>query len=77
MTESCDDILRLTECLIPQSTTVIDEFLVDEINRACCVAINKSTGDSGDFTIVDKVNNIVKVIKARYPNTAQQLLEAL
>lgn len=77
MTESCDDILRLTECLIPQNTTVIDEFLVDEINRACCVAINKSTGDSGDFTIVDKVNNIAKVIKARYPNTAQQLLEAL
>lgn len=55
MIESCDDILPLTEYLILQNTTIIDEFLVDEINRACYVAINKSTGYIEDFTIVDKI----------------------
>ncbi|MEY8423094.1 FG-GAP-like repeat-containing protein [Lachnospiraceae bacterium 38-14] len=73
MTESCDDILRLTECLIPQNGIVTDEFLIDEINRACLVAISKSTGDSGDYTIIEKVRKIALFIQEKYADTAEQL----
>lgn len=75
ITENCDDILRLTERLIPQNATIIDDFLIDEINRACLVAINKSSGDSGDFTTIARVNRIAKVIETKYADTAKRLLE--
>lgn len=75
MTDNCDDILRLTECLIPLDSAITDEFLVDEINRACLVAISKSTGDSGDYTIIEKVRKIALLIKEKYADTAEQLLK--
>ena len=73
MTENCDDILRLTECLIPPNGIITDEFLIDEINRACLVAISKSTGDSGDYTIIEKVRKIALLIQEKYADTAEQL----
>lgn len=73
MTENCDDILRLTECLIPENRIITDEFLVDEINRACLVAISKNTGDSGDYTIIEKVKKIALLIQEKYADTAEQL----
>ncbi len=73
MTENCDDILRLTECLIPENRKITDEFLIDEINRACLVAISKSTGDSGDYTIIEKVKKIALLIQKKYADTAEQL----
>lgn len=76
MTENCDDILRLTECLVPHETIAIDELLLDEINRACRVAISKNTGDSGDYTIIEKAEKIAKLIKVKYPDTANLLLKA-
>ena len=76
MTENCDDILRLTECLVPHETVTIDELLLDEINRACHVAISKNTDDSGDYTIIEKAKRIAKLIEAKYPDTANLLLKA-
>ena len=73
MTENCDDILRLAECLIPKNSIIADEFLIDEINRACLVAISKSTGDSGDYTIIEKVERIASFIKEKYADTAEKL----
>ena len=73
MTDSCDDILRLTDCLIPKNSDTIDEFLIDEINRACIVAIEKYNGDSGDYTIINKVKNIITLIKPKYPDTVDKI----
>lgn len=73
MTENCDDILRLTECLIPKNGITTDDFLIDEINRSCLVAISKSTGDSGDYTIIEKVKKIALLIQGKYADTAEQL----
>lgn len=73
MTENCDDILRLAECLLPKNSIMADEYLIDEINRACLVAISKSTGDSGDYTIIEKVERIALFIKEKYSDTAERL----
>lgn len=73
ITDNCDDIIRLIECLIPSKFNIIDEFLIDEINRACLIAISKSNGDSGDYTIVAKSEKISSLIKEKYPDTANQL----
>lgn len=71
ITDNSEDILRLAESLIPKEKHSIDEFLLDEINYACLLAVNKYTGDSADYTIIDKVNKIILVLKEKYPSTAE------
>lgn len=44
-----------------------------ESRRHCLIAISKSNGDSGDYTIVAKSEKISSLIKEKYPDTANQL----
>jgi outer membrane protein assembly factor BamB len=73
MTNNCDDILRMVENLFLKDNQPIDEFLVDELNRAGVVALKTNTNDSGDYNIIDIVKKMSALIEYKYPDTARQL----
>lgn len=73
MTNSCDDILHMVKSLIPLSDEHIDEFLIDELNRAGTLALQLNTDDCGDYSIIQIVKDISKLISKKYPKTAQSL----
>jgi outer membrane protein assembly factor BamB len=71
--DSCDDILRLSNDLLPEQGIAVDEFLIDELNRACLLALKKKAIDNGDYTILKIVERLSSSIKQRYPVTAKAL----
>gem|GEM_PF-3625350 len=76
MTDNCDDILRMASNLIPKKEEHIDEFIIDELNRAGIMAIKSNTDDSGDYNIIEVVRKISMLIEGRYPETATNLKSA-
>jgi outer membrane protein assembly factor BamB len=73
MTDSCEDILRVSWDLIKGEAGTVDDFLADELHRACTVALSKATSDSGDYTILEAADCVADFIEGRYPDTARKL----
>lgn len=70
MTNSCDGILHMVKSLIPLENEHVDEYLIDELNRAGMLALQSNTDECGDYSIIQIVKDL---ISGKYPETAQNL----
>lgn len=69
------DVLHMAARLIPSGGKDIDEYIVDELNHACIMAMKLKNSSDNNLTISDDVTTIVKQIFTRYPETAKMVKE--
>ncbi len=70
VTEDCDAILSMAYEMLPIESTIADEFLIDELNNACLIAL-KTADDSCDIAINNIIPKIAQIINNKYPTTAE------
>lgn len=73
MTSNCDDILHMMRNLIPAVGDHIDEYLIDELNRASVLVLNSNIDECGDYSVIQIVQDVIQLIDEKYPTTACKL----